>query len=229
MTTFDLLLRGGTVIDGTGEPAIRADVGVLGDRILAVGDLSVVDATTVPTVLDCTGRTVTPGFIDPHGHSDGSLFVDGALASHLHQGFTTQLSGNCGDTLAPLTGIGRELIELSLRPDGLVARWESFAADPDRVRAQALVPTLPSAAGQAPARGAETPGPGPGLGPARAIARAERGDVQRGRSDAAGTEFSLMLPVEDASGARRLPLPSSSRSLTRPRISRRSVESCAMS
>ncbi len=153
VTTFDLLLRGGTVIDGTGEPAIRADVGVLGDRILAVGDLSVVDATTVPTVLDCTGRTVTPGFIDPHGHSDGSLFVDGALASHLHQGFTTQLSGNCGDTLAPLTGIGRELIELSLRPDGLVARWESFAEYLDRVEEQALGPNVAFLVGQGTIRG----------------------------------------------------------------------------
>src|SRR5258705_5338193 len=103
VTTFDLVLRGGTVIDGAGGPAVRADVGVLGDRILAVGDLSVVDAAAVGTVLDCSDRVVSPGFIDPHGHSDGSLFVDGALASHLHQGYTTQLSGNCGDTLAPIS------------------------------------------------------------------------------------------------------------------------------
>lgn len=111
VTTFDLLLRGGTVIDGSGGPAVRADVGVLGDRILAVGDLSVVDATSVATVLDVAGRVVAPGFIDPHGHSDGSLFIDGALASHLHQGFTTQLSGNCGDTLAPC------VIDCMIEPD----------------------------------------------------------------------------------------------------------------
>src|SRR6188472_1992977 len=106
---FDLVLRGGTLVDGSGDPARTADVGVLGDRISAVGDLSVVPDGDVATVLDVTGLVVAPGFVDPHGHSDGTLFVDGALASHLHQGYTTQLSGNCGDTLAPIGDLGREL------------------------------------------------------------------------------------------------------------------------
>lgn len=126
MTAFDLLLRGGTVVDGTGAPGVRADVGVLGDRILAVGDLSGVADGGAARVIDTSGRVVVPGFIDPHGHSDGSLFVDGALVSHLRQGFTTQLSGNCGDSLAPITDVGRELVELSLRPNELVARWRTF-------------------------------------------------------------------------------------------------------
>jgi N-acyl-D-amino-acid deacylase len=123
MATFDLLLRGGTVIDGSSAPARRADVAVVDDRIVAVGDLSAADATGIELVLDVAGRVVAPGFIDPHGHSDGSLFVDGALASHLHQGFTTQLSGNCGDSLAPITETGREFIDLSLRANDLVATW----------------------------------------------------------------------------------------------------------
>jgi dihydroorotase/N-acyl-D-amino-acid deacylase len=142
MTTFDLLLRGGTVIDGSGTPGRSADVGVLGDRILAVGDLSAVDAGEVRTVIDVGGRVVAPGFIDPHGHSDGSLFLDGALASHLHQGYTTQLSGNCGDSLAPITAIGRETVELALRPNGLVARWRTFAEYLDRVSEQPLGPNV---------------------------------------------------------------------------------------
>ena len=142
MTGFDLLLRGGTVIDGTGRPGRRADVGVLGDRILAVGDMSAVDDAEVATVLEVNGRVVAPGFIDPHGHSDGSLFVDGALASHLHQGYTTQLSGNCGDTLAPLTALGREIVELSLRPNGLVARWLTFGEYLDAVEEQQLGPNV---------------------------------------------------------------------------------------
>jgi N-acyl-D-amino-acid deacylase len=154
VTTFDLVLRGGTVIDGGGGSGVRADVGVLGDRILAVGDLSPVDAAGVATVLDCTGRIVSPGFIDPHGHSDGSLFVDGALTSHLHQGYTTQLSGNCGDTLAPIGGLGRELVELSLRPNGLVARWASFAEYLDRVEEQALGPNVAFLVGHGTVRGA---------------------------------------------------------------------------
>lgn len=126
MTAFDLLLRGGTVVDGTGSPGRRADVGVLGDRILAVDDLSAVDPADVARVIDATGLVVSPGFIDPHGHSDGSLFVDGALVSHVRQGYTTQLSGNCGETLAPISDAGRELIELALRPNQLTARWRTF-------------------------------------------------------------------------------------------------------
>src|ERR1044072_3303641 len=115
MTVFDLLLRGGTVVDGTGGPARGGDVGVLGDRIVAVRDLDAVADVDVETVLDVVGQVVAPGFIDPHGHSDGSLFLDGALASHLHQGFTTQLSGNCGESLAPITDAGRHTVALAPR------------------------------------------------------------------------------------------------------------------
>ena len=142
MTAFDLVLRGGLLVDGTGAPARPADVGLLGDRILAVGDLSAVGDADVETVLDAHGRVVAPGFIDPHGHSDGSVLVDGALASHLHQGYTTQLSGNCGDTLAPITDIGREHIALALRPNELVARWRSFGEYLERVEEQRLGPNL---------------------------------------------------------------------------------------
>jgi N-acyl-D-amino-acid deacylase len=138
VTGFDLLLRGGTVIDGTGAPARRADVGVLGDRILAVGDLGAVDPAEVALVIDASRRVVAPGFIDPHGHSDGSVLVDAGLDSHLSQGFTTQLSGNCGESLAPITPKGRELVELSLRPNGLTARWSTFLDYLDEVERQAL-------------------------------------------------------------------------------------------
>ena len=138
MTSFDLLIRGGTVIDGTGSPGRAADVGILGDRILAIGELAAVDGTNAATVIDAAGRVVTPGFIDPHGHSDASLFVDGALLSHLRQGITTQLSGNCGESLAPITDVGREVVELALRPYEVVARWRSFAEYLDAVEAESL-------------------------------------------------------------------------------------------
>jgi N-acyl-D-amino-acid deacylase len=138
VTSFDVLIRGGTVVDGTGSPGRAADIGILGDRILAIGDLAAVDGTNAATVIDAGGRVVTPGFIDPHGHSDASLFVDGALLSHLMQGFTTQLSGNCGETLAPITDVGREVVELALRPYEVVARWRSFAEYLDAVEAESL-------------------------------------------------------------------------------------------
>jgi N-acyl-D-amino-acid deacylase len=135
---FDLLIRGGLLVDGTGSAARRADVGVLGDRILAVGDLSAVETGGVALVVDARELVVAPGFIDPHGHSDASLLVDGALASHLRQGFTTQVSGNCGFTLAPLTPIGRAAIDLEMATFRLTARWRTFAEYLDAVDATAL-------------------------------------------------------------------------------------------
>lgn len=142
MTAFDLLIRGGTVIDGTGAPGRLADVGVLGDRLLAIGDLSRVDGAGAARVLDAAGLVVAPGFIDPHGHSDGSLFLDGLLTSHLRQGFTTQLSGNCGESLAPITDAGREVVELALRPNDLVARWRTFAEYLEAVEDEQLGPNV---------------------------------------------------------------------------------------
>ena len=154
MTTFDLLLRGGTVIDGTGSPGQRSDVGVHGDRIVAIGDLSAVDSTAVARVMDVAGHVVAPGFIDPHGHSDGSVLVDGALASHLHQGFTTQLSGNCGESLAPITEVGRALVDLALRPNELEANWRIFGDYLARVEEQPLGPNVAFLVGHGTVRGA---------------------------------------------------------------------------
>ncbi len=138
MTAFDLLLRGGTVIDGSGAAGRLADVAVRGDRIATIDDPGTIPTDSAGLVIDATGHIVSPGFIDPHGHSDASLFVDGALVSHLRQGYTTQLSGNCGDSVAPVTATGRELVELALRPDGVVARWATFAEYLDAVEAEPL-------------------------------------------------------------------------------------------
>jgi dihydroorotase/N-acyl-D-amino-acid deacylase len=135
---FDLIVRGGLVVDGTGTPGRPADVGVEGDRITAVGDLSAVADTAVATVIDATGHVVAPGFVDPHGHSDGFVLLDGALASHLRQGFTTQLSGNCGYTLAPLTPPARDLLDPDLRAMTLDPSWTTFAGFMDAVDAMPL-------------------------------------------------------------------------------------------
>ena len=139
---FDLLLRNGLLVDGTGTPGVAADVGVTGDRITAVGDLSAVDPAGVGTVIDATGHVVAPGFIDPHGHSDGTVLIDGALASHLHQGFTTQLSGNCGYTLAPLTPPARTFLGPDLRSLGIDPAWMTFAGYLDAVDGQPLGPNV---------------------------------------------------------------------------------------
>ena len=96
---FDLIIRSGTVIDGTGRPSMTADVGIAGGRIRAVGDLS--DASA-PDEIDARGLTVSPGFIDVHSHSDFTLTVDGRAQSALAQGVTTELVGNCGHGCSPL-------------------------------------------------------------------------------------------------------------------------------
>jgi N-acyl-D-amino-acid deacylase len=135
---FDLLIRGGTLVDGTGAPGRPADVGVAGDRITAVGDLAAVADVDVAVLIDARGHVVAPGFVDPHGHSDPSVLIDGALASHLRQGYTTQLSGNCGDTLAPLTPASRALLGPFLAAHELDPDWSTFAGYLERVEAQAL-------------------------------------------------------------------------------------------
>ncbi len=97
---LDLIIRGGEVVDGTGSPRRRADVGIQGDRIVAVGSLDDVAAE----VLDATGRIVAPGFIDIHTHFDGQVFWDGALTPSPYHGVTTVMAGNCGFSIAPLSG-----------------------------------------------------------------------------------------------------------------------------
>jgi N-acyl-D-amino-acid deacylase len=153
---FDLVIRGGTVIDGSGSPGRLADIGIAGDRIASVSNLSAVPDADVAMVIDATGHVVAPGFVDPHGHSDASVLVDGALASHLRQGYTTQLSGNCGETLAPLTAASRALMEPLIRAHELEPAWTTFAGYLDAVETQALGPNVAFLVGHGTIRGAIT-------------------------------------------------------------------------
>ena len=94
----DIIIRGGTVIDGTGKPGFQADVAVKDGKITAVGDLSGLQAKKV---LDASGLVVAPGFIDAHSHSDTSFLRDSSGASKLYQGVTTEVSGQCGSSPFP--------------------------------------------------------------------------------------------------------------------------------
>ena len=94
----DLIIRGGSVLDGTGADAVRADVAVDGDRISAIGDLA--DATATREI-DATGMTVTPGFVDLHTHMDAQIGWDPFMTSCSWHGVTTAMMGNCGVTFAP--------------------------------------------------------------------------------------------------------------------------------
>jgi len=96
---LDLIIRNGTVIDGSGAPGVRADVGVGDGHVLVVGDLSGVIAARE---IDATDRCVSPGFIDIHTHSDQSTLVNPRMESKVRQGVTTEIGGLCGLSLAPL-------------------------------------------------------------------------------------------------------------------------------
>lgn len=110
---FDTLLRGGTVIDGTGRAAFAADIAIENGKIAAVGQLSHAEARQV---VNCTGLTVTPGFIDIHRHADGAAFRPGFGEWELCQGLTTIVNGNCGLSAAPFGPANETAIRAYLQP-----------------------------------------------------------------------------------------------------------------
>jgi len=115
---YDLVIRGGDVIDGSGAARRRADVAIVGERIVAIGPVSG-EATRV---LDATGKVIVPGFIDVHTHYDAQVFWDPALTPSLLHGVTTALAGNCGFSIAPLPE-DRDGIDYLLR---MLARVEGI-------------------------------------------------------------------------------------------------------
>lgn len=125
MPALDYLLTGAEIIDGSGTPPRRADLGLRGDRIVFIG-LSP-DVRAVTTV-DCTGMIITPGLIDPHSHSDWSVLGNPDAFSTIHQGVTTEVVGNCGVTHAPIGDHDVDTTASALRAmsyDGPVD-WRSF-------------------------------------------------------------------------------------------------------
>ena len=110
---YSLLIQNGTVVDGTGRPAFRADVAIEGGKIAALGQLPGIKARQV---IDARGKLVTPGFIDIHRHADAAVFRPGFGSLEVHQGLTTIVNGNCGLSLAPLAQANREEILHYLQP-----------------------------------------------------------------------------------------------------------------
>jgi len=116
----DLVIRGGTVYDGTGTPGIRADVAVRGDRIVGVG--AIVERGGVE--IEATGLAVSPGFIDVHSHDDFAVLTDPLMAFKVMQGVTTDVVGNCGSGVIPFDAGLRRFRRLD--PGANPPTWDSF-------------------------------------------------------------------------------------------------------
>src|SRR5688572_333216 len=125
---LDLIVRGGQVLDGSGQPPQRADIGVSGDRIVRIGDLS---AEQAGQVIDATGLMVAPGFIDVQGQSGTTLLADGNGESHLRQGITTEIIGEGGSPAFWMPGSDDGE---SLAPFGVPFDWTGFNGYFDRLR-----------------------------------------------------------------------------------------------
>jgi N-acyl-D-amino-acid deacylase len=119
---FDILIQHGTVVDGSGAPSFRADIGVRNGLIESVGDLSKDDASSR---IDAQGLVIAPGFIDVHTHSDVTLLVNPKAESAVRQGVTTQVFPNCGQGTAPAVGEALKNVEEQLRPYDLQVSWRS--------------------------------------------------------------------------------------------------------
>jgi N-acyl-D-amino-acid deacylase len=141
----DVVIKNGTVVDGTGAPAIRADVAIDGDRISAVGE---VDASGANQVIDAEGRIVTPGFVDLHSHLDAQVGWDPTMSSSCYHGVTSVVMGNCGMTFAPvrpgqadvLAGAMEtvEDIPASAIIEGLPWDWEGYGGYLDAIEKMPL-------------------------------------------------------------------------------------------
>ncbi len=120
---FDVLIKGGILIDGTGSPKLVGDVAVNGDEIAEVGRL---DSAQAAETIDAKGLFVCPGFIDIHSHSDFNILADPPGQSKIQQGVTTEVCGNCGMSAAPLSGMVRKQREKSLEAFGLEITWSTL-------------------------------------------------------------------------------------------------------
>jgi len=117
---FDIVIEGGMVVDGTGEPGYEEDIGLKNGRIERLGDLSGLGRSRT---IDAKGLVVSPGFIDVHSHSDFSLVMNPPAESQVAQGIVTEVIGNCGHSAFPLNEQSRGLL---FDPEGVDNYWSTL-------------------------------------------------------------------------------------------------------
>jgi N-acyl-D-aspartate/D-glutamate deacylase len=111
-SSFDLVIKGGLVVDGTGNPWLRKDIGITNGKITGLGHITEDSGET----MDATGMIVSPGFIDLHNHSDFTILAYPSAENHIMQGVTTAVVGNCGLSLAPVNPNNLALLKRYLSP-----------------------------------------------------------------------------------------------------------------
>ena len=146
---MDIIIRNGTIVDGSGRPAYLGDVGISAGRIKQIGHVEGEAATKI----DATGKTVSPGFIDPHTHFDAQLLWDGAAKPAIEHGVTTIVPGNCSLSLAPLKAADRmklvgmfnqiEEMPLIAFEQGVTWNWETFEEFVARIQQDLTINVAP--------------------------------------------------------------------------------------
>ena len=147
---LEILIKGSVVVDGTGKPAFKADVGVAEGRVAVVaGSVEQEAARTI----DARGLHLAPGFIDPHSHSDLTLLVDPNAESKIRQGVTTEVIGNCGSSPAPLLDATVEEARAVAKRVGLEITWASMAEYLECLRQPGIAVNVVPLVGHNPVRG----------------------------------------------------------------------------
>ena len=154
---LNIKIINGTIIDGTGKKAYPADVGIGDDRIAVIGELKDIESQIV---IDATGKIVAPGFIDMHTHSDISMLLDDTADSMLRNGVTTNLCGNCGEGITPISAEYRDIMVGYMRssvipgayPEGFDYPWSTFREYHEYIRSHPPLINMASLVAHGPVR-----------------------------------------------------------------------------
>ena len=146
---LDIIIRNGRIVDGSGMPGFLGDIGISEGRISKIGRIT----DEAKTIVDATGKIVSPGFIDPHTHFDAQLLWDGHAKPAMEHGITTIVPGNCSLSLAPLkaahrmklVGMFNQIEEMPLIAfeQGVEWNWETFAEFIDRIQQNLAINVAP--------------------------------------------------------------------------------------